>query len=136
MNGAEFFMRHAGYRMLPTEQRTDDPVVDARQLFGMSLPQHTGSKLRLSSCWMVVTPQWVATNFKATTETGFRLGLERSAVMVAALTSGEPCLILSLGKRTLAPRDLFVTYDSRITRICDAGSVRTLDATKEKWWIS
>ena len=136
MNGAEFFMRHAGYRLLPGAMHTGDAVHDARQLFGLSLTQHTGAKLRLSSCWMVVTPDWVATSFKALPETGFRLDLERSAAMGMALRSGSPTLILALGKRTVAPRDLFVTHDPRITRICDAGSTRTLDATQEKWWTS
>lgn len=136
MNGAEFFMRHAGYRLLPEALVTGDAVHDAGSLFSVSLPLHTGSKLRLSSCWMVVTPQWIATSFKALPEAGFRLGGERSAVMLEALKSGEPCLILALGKRTLEPRDLFVTYDPRATRICSEGSTRTLDATQEKWWTS
>lgn len=136
MNGPEFFMRYAGYRLLPTGRHTDDPVADAQSLFGMSLPQHTGSTLRLSSCWMVITPQWVATSFKAISETGFRLGLERPTAIKEALQSAEPCMILALGKRALAPRDLFVTYDARLTRLCDAGASRTIDATKEKWWTS
>jgi hypothetical protein len=136
MNGAEFFMKHAGYRLLPTQLSTGDAVDDARALFGISLPLHTGSTLRLSSCWMVATPQWTATSFKALPEAGFRVGGERAAAILEALKSGEPCLILALGKRTLEPRDLFVTYDPRATRICSEGSTRTLDATQEKWWTS
>jgi hypothetical protein len=136
MNGAEFFMKHAGYRLLPAGMSTGDAVDDARSLFSISLPLHTGSTLRLSSCWMVVTPQWVATSFKAMPETGFRLGGERAGAILDALRSGEPCLILALGKRTLEPRDLFVTYDPRATRMCSEGSTKTFDATKEKWWTT
>lgn len=136
MNGAEFFMKYAGYRLLPGDKATGDAVEDARRLFGMSLPLHTGSTLRLSSCWMVITSQWTATSFKALPETGFRIGGERAASMVEALQSGEPCLVLALGKRTMEPRDLFVTYDPRATRLCSEGSTRTLDATQEKWWTS
>jgi hypothetical protein len=136
MNGAEFFMQHAGYRLLPPEHHTEDAVFDAQYLLGLSLPQHTGSTLRLSSCWMVITPDWAATSFKAVPETGFHVGGERTARILEALKSGKPCLILALGKRNLEPRDLFVTYDPRATRICSEGSTRTLDATKEKWWTS
>lgn len=136
MNGPEFFMRYAGYRLLPKVMHSDDPVADAETLFGMSLPLHTGKTLRLSSCWMVVTPAWVATSFKAEPAAGFRVGGERAASLREALSSTDPCLILQLGKRSVQPRDLFVTYDPRATRICDAGETRTLDATKEKWWTS
>ncbi len=136
MNGAEFFMEHAGYRLLPEALVTGDAVDDAGSLFNISLPLHTGSKLHLSACWMVVTPQWTATSFKALPVAGFRLGGERAVAMLEALKSGEPCLILELRRRTLRPRDLFVTYDPRATRICSAGLTRTLDATQEKWWTS
>jgi len=136
MNGAEFFMQHAGYRLLPAPMHSGDAVDDARALFSMSLPLHTGSTLRLSSCWMVVTPHWVATSFKALPEAGFRLGGERAAAILEALRSGEPCLILALGKRTLEPRDLFVTYDPRATRLCSEGATCNFDATQEKWWTS
>jgi hypothetical protein len=113
-----------------------DAVDDARALFSMSLPLHTGSKLQLSSCWMVVTPHWVATSFKALPEIGFRLGGERAAAILDALRAGEPCLILALGKRKPEPRDLFVTYDPRATRLCKVSETITFDATKEKWWTS
>lgn len=136
MNGAEFFMRYAGYKLLPADQHTVDPVSDAARLFGLSLPLNTGSTLRLSSCWMVITPSWVATSFKASPETGFRVGGERSQAFKDALKSGEPCMLLALGKRTLEPRDLFVTYDPRATRLCSEGQTKTFDATKEKWWTS
>lgn len=127
-------MKYAGYRLLPQELITGEAVGDARTLFGVSLPLHTGSTLRLSSCWMVVTPEWTATSFKAIPATGFRIGSERAAAILEALKSGYPCLILALGKRTVEPRDLFVTYDPRATRICSEGSTRTLNATQEKWW--
>lgn len=136
MNGPEFFMRHAGYRLLSPEQKTNDPVNDADTLFSLSLPLHTGKSLRLSSCWMVVTPQWVATSFKAVAQAGFRQDMERKDAIEAALKSGEPCMLLALGKRTMAARDLFVTYDPRAARLCSENAVKTYDATKEKTWTS
>ncbi len=136
MNGAEFFMRHAGYRLLPSDLKTDDPVHDADKLFGLALPLHTGKTLRLSSCWMVVTPQWVATSFKALPQTGFRPDMERKVAIDTALKSKEPCMVLALGKRTMTARDLFVTYDPRATRMCRQGEAKTYDATKEKTWTS
>lgn len=136
MNGADFFMAHAGYRLLPTADQTGDAVHDARRLFGLSLPLHTGGSLRLSSCWMVVTASWVATSFKASPQSGFRVGGERQAAILEALRSGSPCLILALGKRTVEPRDLFVTYDPRAVRFCSEGSTRTVDFTKEAGWTS
>ena len=136
MNGPEFFMRHAGYRLLPSERHTQDAVADADTLLGLSLPLHTGKSLRLSSCWMVVTPQWVTTSFKALPEHGFRHDMERKTAIEAALKSGEPCMLLALGKRTMAARDLFVTYDPRAARLCSEGEVKTYDATQEKTWTS
>ena len=56
MNGPEFFMQHAGYRLLPAQLKSSDPVDDADTLFATALPLHTGKTLRLSSCWMVITP--------------------------------------------------------------------------------
>ncbi len=136
MNGPEFFMRYVGYRLLPPDQHTKDAVTDANRLFGLSLALHTGKTLRLSSCWMVVTPQWVATSFKTLTSLGFRHDMERKTAIQAALKSGEPCLLLALGKRTMAARDLFVTYDPRAARLCSEGEVKTFDATEEKTWTS
>ena len=136
MNGPEFFMRHVGYRLLPAERKTDDPVADADTLLGMSLPLHTGKSLRLSSCWMVITHQWVASSFKAVPDAGFRAGMERKQAIHEALKSGEPCMLLGLGKRTMAARDLFVTYDPRAARLCSEGEVKTFDATQEKTWTS
>lgn len=136
MHGPDFFMRYAGYRLLPPELKTDDAVLDADALFGIALPLNTGKTLRLSSCWMVVTPQWVATSFKAREETGFRHDMERKEAIYQALKSGEPCMLLALGKRTMAARDLFVTYDPRAARLCSEGEVVTFDATKEKAWTS
>ena len=134
MNGAEFFMKYAGYRLLPKDLHGDDPVVDTEKLFGIALPIYTGKTLRLSSGWMVVTPSWVSTSFKAMPEMGFEVGGERQPTIAKALKTGEPCLILSMGKRTMAARDLFITYDPRATRYCSEASVRTTDSTKEKWW--
>lgn len=136
MNGPEFFMMHAGYKLLPRERVTDDAVNDAQTLFEISLPQNQGSTLRLSSCWMVVTPEWVATSFKVMPETGFRTDMKRPEAIRLALKSGQPCMILALGKRTLVPRDMFVTYDPRVTRMCSEGSTKTYDATQEKDWTS
>jgi hypothetical protein len=136
MNGPEFFMQYAGYRLLPAERHTNDSVTDSDSLFGMSLPLHTGKTLRLSSCWMVITPQWVATSFKAVPETGFRHDMERKDAIHTALKSGEPCMLLALGKRTMGARDLFVTYDPRAARLCSEGAVKTFDATQEKSWTS
>ncbi len=136
MNGPDFFMRHVGYRLLPPDQHTKDAVTDANRLFGLSLALHTGKSLRLSSCWMVVTPQWVATSFKTLTSLGFRHDMERKTAIQAALKSGEPCLLLALGKRTMAARDLFVTYNPRAARLCSEGEVKTFDATQEKTWTS
>lgn len=136
MNGPEFFMRYAGYRLLPEDKKTDDTVADADTLLGMSLPMHTGQSLRLSSCWMVVTPQWVATSFKALALAGFRQETESKTAIDEALKSGGPCMLLALDKRSMTARDLFVTYDARAARMCSPGVVKTYDATKEKSWTS
>ena len=45
-------------------------------------------------------------------------------------------MLLALGKRTMAARDLFVTYDPRAARLCSENAVKTFDATKEKTWAS
>lgn len=129
-------MAHAGYRLLPEELHSGDAVDDAENLFGRSLPLHTGKALRLSSCWMVVTPDWVATSFKAETGVGFRQDMDRKAAIADALRSGKPCMLLQLGKRTMRAADLFVTYDPRAARICSQGSAETFDATKDKAWTS
>jgi hypothetical protein len=136
MNGAEFFMRYAGWRLLPPDKATGDPVDDANTVLSINLPQSTGSVLRLSSCWMVITPHGVATSFKAPAFTGFDTSIDRQTAMLAALKSGEPCMLLKLGKRTMTARDLFVTYDPRAARECSQGSTKTYDATKEKSWTS
>lgn len=136
MNGPEFFMKHAGYKLLPKEMHTDDAVADAQLLFSMSIPQSQGSFLRLSSCWFVVTADGVATSFKVLPSTGFQTDLKRPEAIRMALKSGKPCLIMALGKRTVEPRDLFVTYDPRAVRMCSEGSTKTYDATLEKDWTS
>jgi hypothetical protein len=136
MNGPEFFMKYAGYKLLPKERATGDPVADAEALFQIAIPLSSGSFLRLSSSWWVVTPDWVATSFKVRAEAKFRLDLTRPDAIRMALKSGQPCMLLALGKRTLEPRDMFVTYDPRSTRLCSEGRYSTFDATQEKNWIS
>lgn len=136
MNGPEFFMRYAGNKLLPPERATGDAVTDAATVLSISLPQHTGKTLRLSSCWMVITPQGVATSFKAHPSTGFTTDVEKKAATLAALKSGQPCMLLALGKRTTMPRDLFITHDPRAVRLCSQGETKTYDATKEKTWTS
>lgn len=136
MNGAEFFMQHAGYRLLPAHLATGDAVRDADRVLTLALPQHTGKSLRLSSCWMVITPAWVATSFKVVPETGFLTTVSRPDAIRRALQSGQPCMLLAVGKRILTACDLFVTYDPRATRLCSEGSTRTYDATQEKAWTT
>lgn len=85
---------------------------------------------------MVVTPAWAATSFKLRPEAGFRHDLDFKIAKNHALRSGHPCILLSLGKRTMTARDLFVTYDPRAARECSQGAVRTFDATQEKTWTS
>jgi hypothetical protein len=136
VNGAEFFMTHAGYKMLPTDRRTGDAVADADTLFSIMLPLSSGRAQRLSSCWMVLTPNRVATSFKLPATEGVSVGGERKAEIIAALESNEPCMFLALGKRTMTARDLFVTYDPRAVRECGQGKTRTYDATKEPSWTS
>ena len=136
MNGPEFFMLHAGYRLLPSHEKTEDVVKDADRLFSISLPLNTGKSLRLSSCWFVVTADWVATSFKTLPETGFRHDLDRKTAIDLALKAGNPCVLLALGKRTMTANDIYVTHDPRAVRLCEQGKTRTYDATKEKTWIS
>jgi hypothetical protein len=136
MNGPEFFMKYAGYKLLPKDKVAGDPVDDAETLFQISLSLSTGQSLRISSSWWVITPDFLATSFKVQNDTGFRLDLTRQQAIRTALKSGQPCMLLALGKRTLKPRDMFVTYDPRATYLCDAGKSKIYDATQEKDWIS
>lgn len=136
MNGAEFFMRYAGYRLLPAELVTGDAVDDANTVLRSNHPVRTGTKSRFASLWMVITPNGVATSFKALPSTGFDTAIDRKTAMLTALKSGEPCMLLLLGKRTMTARDLFVTYDPRAARECSQGHTKTYDATKEKSWTS
>ena len=129
-------MEHAGQKLLPRDKLTGDAIADANTTLTTSLPLHTGKSLRLSSCWMVITPSGVVTSFKAHVSTGFdtKGTLTRAQAIEAALKSGEPCMLLALGKRTMTARDLFVTYDARAARLCSEGEVSTYDATKGKTW--
>ena len=134
MNGADFFMQHIGYRLLPKAMHTGDAVTDANALFSISLPLHTGKTLRLSSSWWVITPNATYTSFKAMPDTGVIAGQVRQAVISSALKAGLPLLILVINKSPIYARDLFVTYDPRATRYCSDGGLRTVDSTLEKWW--
>ncbi len=135
MNSAEFFMRYCGDRLLPVESRSGNDIKDAATVLAMSHPLHTGKTLRLSSCWMVITPTGVTTSFKAHPTTGFDTSgkTERKDAIVAALKQGD-CMLLALSKRSMTPTDLFITYDPRAARLCSPGEVKTFDATKEKTW--
>ena len=135
MNSAEFFMRYCGDRLLPVEARSGDAIKDAATVLALSHPLHTGKTLRLSSCWMVITPSGVTTSFKAQPSTGFDTSgkTERKDAIVAALKQGD-CMLLALSKRSMTPADLFITYDPRAARLCSPGEVNTFDATKEKTW--
>lgn len=136
MNGPEFFMQYAGRFLVPENKLTGDAVVDSDFVLGVSLPQNTGKSLRLSSCWMVITPSGVTTSFRAVPETGFDTTTDKQAARTKALQSGEPCMLLELGKRSTTARDLFVTYDPRAARICQQGQSQIHDFTKDKSWTS
>lgn len=133
MNSAEFFMRYAGYQMLPADRRTGDAVQDAATVLNMSHPLHiTGKSLRLSSCWMVITPAKVTTSFKAHASTGFDTTgkTDRKTAIRQAVDQGD-CMILVLNKRSMAPADLFITYDKRAVRLCSPGEVQTINMEEQ-----
>lgn len=133
---AEFFMRYAGSRMLPASEQTGDAVADTRRVLSMNHPLHTGKALRLSSCWMVITPQGVTTSFKAHPSTGFDTGgsKDRKSAIKEAVAAGD-CMILALGKRSTQVSDLFITYDARAVRICGQGEVETINILEDKKWM-
>jgi hypothetical protein len=150
MNSAEFFMRYCGDKLLPTDKRSGNDVKDAATVLEIAHPLQDGKTLRLSSCWMVITPNGVTTSFKAHLSTGFDTSgqsnkdkdgkiipgqkkTERKDAIVAALKQGD-CMLLALSKRSMTPQDLFITYDPRAARLCSPGEVITFDATKEKTW--
>ena len=135
MNSAQFFMRYAGDKLLPANMRTGDDGKDAATVLAIAHPLHTGKTLRLSSCWMVITPTGVTTSFKALPSTGFDTSgtTERKVAIVAALKQGD-CMLLALSKRSMTAQDLFISYDARAARLCSPGEVKTFDATKEKTW--
>jgi hypothetical protein len=139
MNGAEFFMEHAGYKLLPPGSRSDDVIADAEAVLGMSLPLYVAGKtLRLSSCWMVITPDAVTTSFKAHHSSGFDTSgkLDFKAAVRAAAGTGKPFMVLQLGKRSTAARDLFVSYDTRAVRMCGQGETQTINMKEDKRWTS
>ena len=135
MNSAEFFMRYAGDKLLHPDMRTGDDVKDAATVLTIAHPLHTGKTLRLSSCWMVITPTGVTTSFKALPSTGFDTSgkIAYKDAMFAALKQGD-CMLLVLNKRSTTVQDLFISYDARAARLCGPGEVKTFDATKEKTW--
>jgi hypothetical protein len=136
MNGAEFFMKHAGYAILPEGMQTGDAVDDAEQLFSTSLPLSTGRALRLTTCWMVITERWRATSFKAEPSAGFRSDIKPKDAIRQALSEGGPFMVLEISKRKMQATDLFVTYDARAVRRCAPGEVKTVDITTTNSWIS
>jgi hypothetical protein len=139
MNGAEFFMDYAGKYLLPPADRTEDAIADAERVLNMSLAQYTpGKKLRLSSCWMVITDSAVFTTFKAHPDTGFHVcpGAEFKLQVKAAAAMGRPFMVLELGKRSTWARDLFVSYDARAVRLCGQGITATVNIKEDKKWTS
>lgn len=136
MNGPEFFMRYAGRHLVGPETLTGDAVVDCDMVLTISHQLNTGKTLRLSSCWMIITPSGVTTSFKAMPSTGFDTTTDKKTAKLKALKSGEPCMLLELGKRSTAARDLFVTYDPRAVRVCQQGQSKTTDFTKDPAWTS
>jgi hypothetical protein len=138
MNSAEFFMHYMGRFMLPESACTGDAVTDALKVLSMTHALYTGASLRLSSAWAIVQPNRVLTTFKAHTSCGFDTrpsvkdsGIKRKDEIYAALTSGEPCMLLAFTKATMAPADLYISYDAREARLCSPGSVLMFDATKD-----
>jgi hypothetical protein len=136
INGAEFFMRYFGARLLPQHLTTGDAVSDFGTLSSMPIPLSTGASMRLSSCWAVITPHGAATSLKLPAAVGLdttfsEYRLAKLAALRALRDQGEPFLLLKLGKRTLAASDLLVTWDVRAVRECSQGSVKTYDATEE-----
>ena len=138
MNSAEFFMRYCGDRMLPTGQRTGDTIADAAKVLAISHPLNIpGKSLRLSSAWMVITPNRVTTSFKAHPSCGFDTSgqTDRKTAIREALKQGDS-MLLAFSKRSMQVADLFITYDPRAARLCAPGETRTYDATEDKEWTS
>lgn len=135
MNSAEFFMLYAGNRMLPESRRTGDAVKDADTVLNMAHPLYVeGRSLRLSSCWMVITPGKVTTSFKAHPSTGFDTSgnTDRKTAIAQAVAQGD-CMVLALSKRSMTPADLFITYDRRAVRLCSPGEVQTINMEEQAW---
>lgn len=139
MTGPEFFMKYAGYKLLASDRRTGDPFCDADALFRSMIIVHQGSKMRFSSCWFVVTQEWAATSLKIDPSLGFLLGLKELPTVAKALRQG-PCVWISLGKRTLDSRDVYLSHDPRAVYRCDSGARDlfdfTADARTAKHWLA
>ncbi len=134
LNGCDFFMRHVGSKLLRPDQMTGKAIADTATALTVSMPLYTGSSLRLSSCWMIVSESKVVTTFKALHECGFDTSgsTKQRDATIAALKSGKPSMLLQFSKATMSPADLFITYDARVARLCSPGNTKTFDATE---WI-
>lgn len=137
MDSCEFFMKYAGNKLLPCDQITGDAVADTAKVMSVSHPLYTGKSLRLSSCWMVITPSKVTTSFKAHPSTGFDTSgkVERKVAIREALKGGD-CMLLALSKRMMQPSDLFISYDARAAKLCSPAETKTFNATEDKLWTS
>lgn len=130
MNTLEFFLQHFGRHFLDEDQRTGDPLRDAVRVLHASHPVTGKAPSRFN------TGQAAVIRARGTLlRGGFAVnGLQLTDTSPTELIArtlldwdGEPVMFLTFEKVLFPPDNLFVTYDLRRVRVCNAKAVHSVN---------
>jgi hypothetical protein len=139
VNTLDFFLRYFGHHFLDPHDRTGDPLKDTVRVLHASHPVRDKSPSRFTTGNVAVIRARDTVLRGGFDVWGIRLTDVNSTELIARTLldwDDEPVMLLTFEKVLFPPDNLFVTYDLRRVRVCNAKAVhdvnfvRVLEADK------
>jgi hypothetical protein len=130
VNTLDFFLQHFGRHFLDEGKASGDPLRDAVRVLHASHPVTGKSPSRFNTGQAAVIRASGTILRGAFAVNGIRLTDISSTELIARTLldwTGEPVMFLTFEKVLFPPDNLFVTYDLRRVRICNAKAVHTVN---------
>jgi hypothetical protein len=130
VNTLEFFLQHFGRHFLDQGEASGDLLRDAVRVLHASHPVTGKSPSRFNTGHATVIRASGTILRGGFAVNGIRLTDTNSTELIARTLldwTGEPVMFLTFEKVLFPPDNLFVTYDLRRVRICNAKAVHTVN---------
>ena len=129
MSTFDFLARYGAERFLPA---VNDSVAAVHAWFNSALAQPGGKSSRITDTWMIVSARGVEMKQRFVTKEGVTFTDETPAIAFARhlqAWEGGPVAFFKFEKKPIDLKQVFLTYDPRVVRICTPRGAIGFDAS-------